>query len=539
MNLCILILSVDTRLMWLLSTNINIYLNYERWIMQQIWLYVLLALLGGGAIGYGLNAMAVSNKTKNAQDSAKKILEDADKAKKESLLNAKDEALKIISEAKEEENKRRDYLSGIEQKLSKKEEMLDQKSQDIDRQRQEIVKKEEGLQSTKEELEKEKQQAEEQIAKVSKLTKEEAQAILLDRVEKEMAPELVKKIRQMEEEAKATAEEKAKNIVVGIIDRYASEYTAEFTVMSVPLPNEEMKGRIIGKEGRNIQAFEKAAGVDLIIDDTPGAVVISSFDSVRRHIAKMALEKLVFDGRIHPARIEEMIEKAKKEINNDIKESGEKAVQELGLTGIHPDLMKILGRLKFRTSYGQNQLSHSVEVAKIASMLAEELGADATKAKKAALFHDIGKAISQEVGGSHVDLGSDIVRKYGFTEDIINAMESHHEDVEPQSIEAVIVRAADAISASRPGTRRESLENYIKRLKEIENIANSFEGVDKSYAIQAGREVRIIVRPDNIDDLGAIKLSHNIAAKLEKDLVYPGQIKVHVIREVRAVDYAK
>ncbi|MBI2448218.1 ribonuclease Y [Candidatus Microgenomates bacterium] len=502
-------------------------------------LYIAIALLLGGAFGYQMASNIVSGKNRKAKETAEKILESANNEKKEVLLNAKDESLKIITGAKEEETKRREYLENIEQKLLKKEEQLEQKLQENEKQKKELTTRAESLDQMKASLDEIHQKQEEELAKVAKLSKTEAEEILLAKVEKDMSEHLAKKVRQMEEEANQTAEEKAKNIVAGIIERYAADYTAEFTVLSVNIPNDEMKGRIIGKEGRNIQAFEKAAGVDLIIDDTPGAVVISSFDSVRRHIAKKALEKLIFDGRIHPARIEEVVEKAKKDINNEIKEAGEKAVYDVGVTGIHPDLMKILGRLKFRTSYGQNQLEHSVEVAKIAGMLAEELNADSKKAKTAALFHDIGKALSQEMGGSHVDLGSDIVRKYGFGEDIINAMESHHEDVEPQSVEAIIVKSADAISASRPGTRRESFENYVKRLTDIENIANSFEGVEKSYAIQAGREVRIIVKPENIDDFGSIKLAHSIAARLEKDLVYPGQIKVNVIRETRAVDYAK
>jgi len=305
------------------------------------------------------------------------------------------------------------------------------------------------------------------------------------------------------------------------------------------IPSDDMKGRIIGREGRNIQAFEKATGVDLIVDDTPEAVVISSFDPIRRQVAKVALEKLIYDGRIHPSRIEDVVEKSKKEVLAKIKEAGEAAILDIGLTGIPPDLIKILGRLKYRTSYGQNVLNHSLEVAKLSSMLASELGADQNIVKKAGLFHDIGKALSQDMEGSHIEIGCDIARKYGFSEDIIHAIEAHHEGVEPKTIEAIIVKAADAISAARPGARRESLENYIKRLTELENIANSFEGVEKSYAIQAGREVRIIVRPEDIDDLSAIKLANNIAAKIEKEMFYPGQIKVNVIRETRAVDYAK
>jgi len=506
---------------------------------MQIIIYILLATVLGGLFGYELRKSLATKRAKQAETQAKKILDEANSKKKEILLNAKDESLKIITQAKEEESKRREYLSNIEQKLLNKEELLEKKSQELEQKKQELTKKGEEIQNIKQEIEGIKQKEEEKLIKVSKLNKEQAKELLLERVEKEISEELVKRIKYLEEEAKEKAEQKARDIITSVIERYAADYTAEITVASVSIPNDEMKGRIIGREGRNIQAFEKATGVDLIVDDTPEAVVISSFDPVRRQIAKLALEKLIYDGRIHPARIEDVVEKAKKEINLKIKEAGEHAILDLGLTGIHPDLIKILGRLKYRTSYGQNVLNHSIEVAKLSEMLAAELGADSVIAKKAGLFHDIGKALDQEMGGSHVDIGCDIAKKYGFSEEVIHAMEAHHEGVEPKSIEAIIVKAADAISASRPGARRESLENYIKRLTELENIANSFDGVEKSYAIQAGREIRIIVKPEEIDDLTAVKLSNNIAARIEKEMAYPGQIKVNVIRETRAVDYAK
>lgn len=502
-------------------------------------IYILLSILVGLTVGYQLRKSIVSKRTKEAEENAEKILEEANTQKKELLLNAKDESLKIITQAKEEETKRREYLSNVEQKILKKEETLEKKDQDIEQQKKEIDKKQNDVNLIKSEVEELRKKEEEELIKISKISKEEARDFLLDKVEKEISGELIKKIKNMEEEAKDRAEDKAREIIGSVIERYAADYTAESTVNTVLIPSDDMKGRIIGREGRNIQAFEKATGVDLIVDDTPEAVVISSFDPIRRQVAKVALEKLIYDGRIHPSRIEDVVEKAKKEVAAKIKEAGEAAILDIGLTGIPPDLTKILGRLRYRTSYGQNVLNHSLEVAKIATMLAAELGADQNIVKKAGLFHDIGKALDQDMEGSHVEIGSDIAKKYGFSPEVIHAIEAHHEGTEPKTVEALIIKAADAISASRPGARRESMENYIKRLTELENIANSFEGVEKSYAIQAGREVRIIVRPDDIDDLAAIKLANSIAAKIEKEMFYPGQIKVNVIRETRAVDYAK
>lgn len=500
--------------------------------------YAVIGLLLGSALGYQGRQYLVSTRVRNAEEAARKILDEAELEKKAMIISAKDEAIKIAQEAKEEEKKRRDYLTQIEQKMLAREDSLEQKNKNLDQEKDRVREAELRIAAKQKELEEVLEQQKQELAKVSRLSQKEAQEIVLKNVEKDMSAELVKRIKQMEDEARETAETKAKELVVNVIDRYAADFTAEYTVLSVQLPNDEMKGRIIGKEGRNIQAFEKAAGVDLLVDETPGMVTISSFDTVRRHIAKRALEKMIYDGRIHPARIEEMVEKAKKEINDDIKAAGEKAVYDLNLNDIHPDLIKILGRLKYRTSYGQNQLDHAVEVAKIADMIAAEIGADTVRARKAALFHDIGKAMSQEMGASHVDIGRDIAIKYGFDEAIINAMESNHEGVEAQTIEAIIVRAADAISASRPGVRRESVENYVKRLKELESVASSFDGVEKAFAIQAGREVRIIVKPEKVDDYQSIKLASSIAAKIKKDLIYPGNIKVNVIRETRAVDYA-
>jgi len=502
-------------------------------------IYIIASVFVGIITGYQIRKSLINKKTKEAEESVSRILEEANSKKKEILLNAKDESLKIITEAKEEERKRREYISNLEQRVLNKEENIEKKNQEIEKQKENLTKLQEEIQKLKDDIEKIKNKEEEELLKISKISKEEAKNILIDKVEKEISDDLVKKIKSMEEEARERGEEKARNIIGSVIERYAAEYTSETTVNTVLIPSDEMKGRIIGREGRNIQAFEKATGVDLIVDDTPEAVVISSFDPIRRQVAKVALEKLIYDGRIHPSRIEEVVEKAKKEVIAKIKEAGESAVLDLGITGIPPDLIKILGRLKYRTSYGQNVLNHSLEVAKISAMLASELGADQNIVKKAGLFHDIGKALDQDMEGSHIEIGCDIAKKYGFSNEIIHAIEAHHEGVEPQTIEAIIVKSADAISAARPGARRESLENYIKRLTELENIANSFDGVEKSYAIQAGREVRIIVKPEEIDDLSSIKLANSIAGKIEKEMFYPGQIKVNVIRETRAIDYAK
>jgi len=362
---------------------------------------------------------------------------------------------------------------------------------------------------------------------------------LLKNIEREYKDDLIRKIKEQKEIAKEEAQNIAREILATAVQRLSSDHTVETTTTTVNLPSDEMKGRIIGREGRNIQIFEKETGTDLIIDDTPDTVVISAFDPIRRHVAKIALEKLIADGRIHPARIEELVKKAREEIAQQVKEAGEQAAYEVGVAGLHPDLIKILGRLKFRTSYGQNVLQHSIEATYIAGMLAAELGADVNLAKKSALLHDLGKAVDHDVPGAHHHISMDIARKYGLSEDIIHAIGAHHDDIEAKTVEAIIVRAADAISSSRPGARRETLENYVKRLEELENIANSFPGVDKTYAIQAGREVRILVKPEEIDDLTALKLSKDIAKKIETDLQYPGTIKVNVIRETRAIEFAK
>jgi ribonuclease Y len=496
--------------------------------MTSLIIYISVALVGGAGIGYV---------TRNYV--AKKSIKEAEQKQKELVLQAKDEAIKIKEEAKKSEEEKRRYLEQLERDLRRKEESVDRRLENVESEREKIISKEKEISHVKDDIYKIKSTQLENLQKISKLKKDEAKDILLKEVEKEYRTDLIAKIKSEKELAKEEAKIEAQKILSSVIERMAAEHTTETTVASVTLPSDEMKGRIIGREGRNIQNFEKVTGVDVMIDDTPDTVTISSFDPVRRHIAKIALEKLVSDGRIQPSRIEEVVAKAEKDVNNEIKEAGEQASYEVGVAGLHPDLVKILGRLKFRTSYGQNVLQHSIEVANLAGMLASELGADVNICKKAGLLHDIGKAVDHEIPGAHHHISMDIARKYGLSETLINAIGAHHEDIEPKTVEAILVRSADAISGSRPGSRRESLEGYIKRLTELENIANSFSGVEKSYAIQAGREVRIIVRPNEIDDLEALKLSKNIAKKIEKDLQYPGTIKVNVIRETRATEYAK
>jgi len=496
--------------------------------MTNLIIYVAAAAVVGGALGLGIARFLTS--ARNLKSQAKQ---------KELLLSAKDEALKIKETAKKEEEEKRRYLQEIERNLRRKEANLDLRFDTIERERQNIGYKEKEISKIKSEIELLRQEEQGKLEKVAKLSKEEAKKLLLDSIEKEYKEDVVAKIQKTKKEAQDVVDIEARKILSSAIQRLATEHVAESTISSVNLPSDEMKGRIIGREGSNIQLFEKLTGVDVIIDDTPEAVVLSSFDPVRRHIAKMALDRLIADGRIQPAKIEEAVAKAEKEISQEIKEAGETACYDLSITGLHPDLVRILGRLKFRTSYGQNVLQHSIEVAHLASMLASELGADVSIAKKAGLLHDIGKAVDHEIAGAHHHISRDIAKKYGMSEDVMHAIEAHHDDIEPKSVEAIVVRVADAISGARPGARRESLDNYIKRLTELENIANSFDGVEKSYAIQAGREVRIIVKPEDIDDLSALKLAKDIAKKIETDLQYPGTIKVNVIREVRATEFAK
>ena len=479
----------------------------------------------------------------SAEIQARKILEDgirsAENKKKEALLEAKDEIIRTKNDFELELNERRSELTRHERRVQSKEETLDRKTDALEKKDESLTKKLKETTELNESIEKIKEEQYAELQRVAGMTAEEATANLVKQLEGEIKHRQAKRIVELEEEFKETADEKARDIIALAVQRCAADHVSEITVSAVPLPSEEMKGRIIGREGRNIRTIETLTGVDLIIDDTPEAITVSSFDPVRREVARIALEKLIADGRIHPARIEEMVEKARKEVDTTIRQAGERATFDTGIHGINPELVKLLGRLKFRTSYGQNVLAHSVEVSLISGVLADELGVDSTIAKRAGLLHDIGKALTQEVEGSHVQLGVEIARKYKESKEVINAIEAHHGDVEAQTITALIVQAADAISAARPGARRENLENYIKRLTKLEEIANEFDGVEKSYAIQAGREIRIMVKPDVVDDDKMVLIAHDIVKKIEDELEYPGQIKVHMIRESRAIDYAK
>jgi ribonuclease Y len=502
-------------------------------------LITIAAFIVGGGIGFVLFRALTSKKVDSAKNRADKIIADAKSESKDVLISAKDEALKIKEDIKKELAPKEKEIAELERSLRNREIGLDKKFDQLEAERKNVSKKAEDVDQLKQTLRDLRVKQEESLERIAKMNKDEAKDVLLNLAEKEGKEELVKKIKEVNTFVKESADEKAREIIASAIQRLAPDFAAETTVSSLQIPSDEMKGRIIGREGRNIQSFEKVTGVDLIIDDTPEMVVLSSFDPLRRQLAKVTLEKLVADGRVNPTRIEEMYEKAKKEVSEDIRRAGEEAAYEVGVAGLTPEVIKVLGRLKYRTSYGQNQLKHSVEVAGIAGLLAEELGADVRIAKTAGLLHDLGKAVDQDVPGNHATISADIARKYKIDPKIIHAIEAHHEDVEIETVEAAIVQAADAISSARPGARRESLETYIKRLKDLENIANTFPGVEKSFAIQAGREVRVLVLPSEIDDLGAEKLSKEIARKVESEMQYPGQIKVNVIREIRATEYAK
>lgn len=502
-------------------------------------LIAIAALLVGLIAGVIIWNLTFGNKIKNSKENAEKILEEAESKQKELILQAKDNAIKMKEEAEQEVKKKQKYVEEVEKELRKRESVLDNRIGMVESNKLELEKKQKEINSIKETLQSLRKKQEQSLEKIAKMTKEEAKDVLLKIVEKEGKNDLVKKIKEVDDYVKENADEYARKIIVTAMQRIAADTASENTTSTVSLTSDDMKGRIIGREGRNIQAFEKVTGVDLIIDDTPEAVVLSSFDPVRRQVAKVTLEQLVLDGRIHPTRIEEAYEKAKKDVAADIKKAGEEAVVEVGVTGVPQEIIRILGRLKFRNSYGQNQLRHAVEVARISASLADEIGSDVALAKKAGLLHDLGKAVDHEVPGSHAVISADIARKFNLPENLINAIEAHHQDVEAESVEALIVQIADAISSARPGARRESMENYIKRLEDLERVANSFEGVEKSFAIQAGREIRVLVVPAEIDDLGAAKMSKEVAKKIEEELQYPGQIKVNVIREIRAIEYAK
>ncbi|HYH04597.1 MAG TPA: ribonuclease Y [Bacillota bacterium] len=502
-------------------------------------IYVVMGL----ALGYAGFAIYSKIKMQSVKDAAKKILDDAGKEveaiKREALLEAKEEALKVKNELERETRERRADIQRLEKRLLQKEESLDRKFEVMEKKEDQLAKKENEVEKVRNEVQEIHQKHRSELERISGLTSDEAKTILLKDVEEEIQQEVAIKIREIEAKAKEESDRKAREIISLAVQRCAADHVAEATVSVVALPNDEMKGRIIGREGRNIRALETLTGIDLIIDDTPEAVILSGFDPVRREVARLALEKLISDGRIHPARIEEMVEKAQKEVEAIIKEEGERATFETGIHGLHPEIIKLLGRLRYRTSYGQNVLKHSIEVSHLCGVMAGELGLDINLAKRAGLLHDIGKAVNHEVEGPHVTIGADLAKKYRESMQIVNAIAAHHGDVEPITIEAVLVQAGDAVSAARPGARRETLETYIKRLEKLENISNSFEGVEKSFAIQAGREIRIMVKPDKVDDLNSVRIAREIVKRIEEELEYPGQIKVTVIRETRAVDYAK
>ena len=509
---------------------------------EEIIVGIICAIIGI-IIGYFIRKNISESKIGSAELEAKRIIEDANQKaetrKKEILVEAKDEAHRLRNEVERENKERRNEILRSEKRLIKKEEMLDSKSLVVEKKDELLQKKLKEIEITQEKLDAIHQKQIEELEKISGLSTEEAKSILINNIKKEAEQEAAVAVKEIEKESKETAERKAREIITYAIQKCSADHVAETTVSVVDLPNDEMKGRIIGREGRNIRALEQLTGIDIIIDDTPEAVVISGFDPIRREVARLALEKLIADGRIHPARIEEMVDKAKKEVDQIIKDEGEQATLDTGIHGLHPELVKLLGRLKFRTSYGQNVLKHSIEVSYLAGIMAAELGADVKVAKRAGLLHDIGKAVDHEVEGPHVTIGEDLAKKYKESKAVVHAIAAHHGDTEPQTIEAVLVQAADAISAARPGARRETLETYIKRLEKLEEISNSFEGVEKSFAIQAGREVRIMVKPEVTSDASIVLIAKDIVKKIEEEMEYPGQIKVNVIREIRATEYAK
>ena len=494
-------------------------------------------------VGMFLRKKTAESKMKSAESEAQRIIEmankDAENRKKEEIFKAKEEIMNARKDLDAEIRERRGEVQVQEKRIMQKEENLEKKMDSLEKREKDLIRKGEELEGKKNEVLETLNKQIEELQRISGLSQEEAKQHLLSEVEKQLTAEKATLLREMQAKTKEEATKNAKEIIGYAIQKCAADHTSETTVSIVALPNEDMKGRIIGREGRNIKTLETLTGIDLIIDDTPEAVVISGFDPLRREVAKLALEKLIEDGRIHPAKIEEMVEKAKEEIEAIIKEEGERAIIETGVIGLHPDLTKLIGKLKYRTSYGQNVLNHSIEVSNLARIMAEELGLDPKLARRAGLLHDIGKALDHDMEGTHVEIGVDILKKYKENEKVINAVQAHHGDVEPQTIEAVLIQAADAISASRPGARRETLETYIKRLESLEQIADSFEGVEKSFAIQAGREIRIIVKPEKISDDQMVLTARDIAKRVEDEMEYPGQIKVNVIRETRAIEYAK
>lgn len=515
----------------------------------MLFIYAIGGLFIGAFIGYLVRQSLAGKKVGSAEARAERIVEEAKNKEKELLLEAKQNAMEITEQAKKTEADFRAQIVRFEERIDRKEKDLDAKSDSLDQKSADLDSKKEQLQKSQDEIKELRAKQLENLEKIAGMSKDEAAKVLLENAEKGIKEEMLKLHRKLLNNAYEEADREARKIVAQAIERVATEVTAETTTTTVNIPNEEMKGRIIGKEGRNIRAFEQLMGVEILIDDSPDTVVISGFNSIRRHIAKLTLEKLLSDGRIHPARIEEAFEKSKAEINEKIKRAGEEAVYELGITSFPPKLVHLIGRLIFRTSYGQNVLRHSIEAAKVGALISDELGADTQIVKQGALLHDIGKALDQDMEGTHVEIGKRIAEKFNLDKRVINAIESHHHDTDvsehahenagPQSVEAMIVDAADGISGSRPGARKDSYENYVKRLTDLENIANSYEGVDKTYAIQGGREIRVFIRPDKLDDLACQKLAREIANRLENELKYPGEIRVHVIRDYRVIEYAR
>ena len=513
--------------------------------MDALW-YVLVAGISVAVGVFGgmiLRKKIAEGKIGSAEEEAKRILLDGEKQaetkKKEALIEAKEEILRQRNESEREMKERRSEISKTERRLVQKEENLDKKSEQLEKKNEQLDKKLKDADVVRAQVDEALAKQLTVLEEISGLSVNEAKEQLIEKVESQVKHELAQRLDELETQFKEESEAKARNILSLAIQRCAADHVAEATISAVALPSEEMKGRIIGREGRNIQKIETLTGVELIIDDTPEAITISGFDPVRREVAKIALEKLISDGRIHPARIEEMVEKAQREVDASVKQAGERATFEVGIHGIHPELVRLLGRLRYRTSYGQNVLKHSIEVAFLAGMMAEELGVDANTARRAGLLHDIGKAFPHDVEGSHVEIGVNAAKKYKENKDVVHAIEAHHNDVEPKTIVAILVQAADAISAARPGARREDMENYIKRLQKLEEIAASFDGVDKAFAIQAGREVRVMVKPEQVNDEGMKLIAREMAAKIQAEMKYPGQIKVHLIRESRVADYAK
>lgn len=494
---------------------------------------VIAGAIVGTLAGFFYRKIQIESKNREAIARSEAKLHEAENRSREILLESKNEALKIRQEAQQEERGKRAQLERLSERLVTKEEALDQKIEATEHLREDLERRAASIKQLKQEVTEIHQQQKEQLERIAGLSREEAKEILFKKVEEEAREEIVERVKRLEVEEKKICREKAKAIVADAIQRYAAEVAVESTATIVPLPNDEMKGRIIGKEGRNINTFEQVTGVDVIVDDTPGSIVISGFDLMRRYIAKVALERLLVDGRIHPGRIEETVEKVKGEVNELIRELGEKAAYQTGVSGLPANLLKLLGRLKFRTSYGQNVLKHSIEVSFLAGALAQEIGADAALCRKAGLLHDIGKAVDHEISGHHAHIGRDILKKFGLPQEIIHAVEAHHNDPSPQSIEAIIVEAANIISRSRPGANKDNLDSFIKRMEEMENVVRSFDAVDKVFAVQAGNELRVIVNPKKVDDLAMLKLSHAIAKKIETDLKYPGQVKVSLFRELR------